>query len=177
MVMVFLNLPYNKIIFLRGSVWIFTRRVGKSRGVRFYNFYFYVVFPILFFTGLPNLSEPDENRETSKFLSNTLHYLFIPVLLACILFVYAYMVKIRAQLYTGNAETSIMGSLAVLGTVLICNILYPAHQKKNLVDIDQPDYHHRLLYILPCQRFHLERDKPRPSLPRQAKHDDHVGRK
>lgn len=90
-----------------------------------------VVFPTLFFAGFPNLGEPNENSETSRYFHNTIHFLFIPVLLLYIFFVYAYIIKFSISPSVELLALSTMSISAVLGTVLISSIIYPSHFKDN----------------------------------------------
>lgn len=88
-----------------------------------------IVFPTLFFAGFPNLSEPNENSEISRYFSNTIHFLFIPVLLLYILFVYAYSLKIALGAPHDLLDISALALTAVVSTVIISGIIYPSHFK------------------------------------------------
>ncbi len=90
-----------------------------------------IVFPSLFFAGLPNLSEPNENGDTSRYFNNTIHFLFIPVLLLYILFVYAYAIKIGLGYPHDLLDLSAMAFAAIISTILISGIIYPSHFKNN----------------------------------------------
>lgn len=85
-----------------------------------------IVFPILYFASLPNLNEPNENSEVSRYFSNTIHFLFMPVLIVYIFFVYAYAIQVRDL-----GALGFMALTAVISTILICGILYPGHFKDN----------------------------------------------
>ncbi|MCQ2088933.1 MAG: DUF4153 domain-containing protein [Fibrobacter sp.] len=85
-----------------------------------------IVFPILYFASLPNLNEPNENSEVSRYFSNTIHLLFMPVLIVYIFFVYAYAIQVRDL-----GALGFMALAAVISTILICGILYPGHFKDN----------------------------------------------
>ncbi|MCQ2091188.1 MAG: DUF4153 domain-containing protein [Fibrobacter sp.] len=88
-----------------------------------------IVFPTLFYAGFPSLREPNENSETSKYFNNTIHFLFIPVLLLYILFVYAFTIKIGFDQSHEQMSLSTMALIAVSSTILIGNIIYPSHFK------------------------------------------------
>lgn len=108
-----------------------------------------LIFPILFLSGIPELAnrgdnainadrgengealncadiEDAANLKRSKFAMNSVHFLFIPIYLLYIGFLYAYGIKIILF----DAEygmVSLFAFIAMFSTLVITTILYPSH--------------------------------------------------
>lgn len=83
------------------------------------------IFPILFLAGVPQIETVEDVRR-SKFTMNVIHFLFIPVFLLYIAFLYAYGIKII--FFDADYDTvSAFASIATLSMLVICTILYPSH--------------------------------------------------
>ena len=96
-----------------------------------YIFYFCasVVFPILYFTGIPSIEEcHGETPTLSKFATSTIRFLFVPVLALAILLFYAYIVKFVALWDMPKGLVSYFVSGFMVYMLALVTILYPASQ-------------------------------------------------
>lgn len=118
---------------LNASVFFLLYAIGELFDVNFEENVFVVsaiicwstVFPILFLSGIPEIKTGKES-ERNKFISNVIHFLFIPVFLLYIAFLYAYGVKIICM----DADydmVSLFASIAVIAMLVITTIIYPSH--------------------------------------------------
>ena len=88
-----------------------------------------VVFPILYFTGIPSIEEcHGETPTLSKFATSTIRFLFVPVLALAILLFYAYIVKfvILWDMPQGMVSYFVSGFMVYM--LALATILYPATQ-------------------------------------------------
>ncbi len=88
-----------------------------------------VVFPILYFTGIPSIEEcHGETPTLSKFATSTIRFLFVPVLALAILLFYAYIAKfvILWDMPQGMVSYFVSGFMVYM--LALATILYPANQ-------------------------------------------------
>ena len=88
-----------------------------------------VIFPILYFTGIPSIRECHEVTPTlNKFATSTIRFLFVPVLALAILLFYAYIAKfvILWDMPQGMVSYFVSGFMVYM--LALATILYPANQ-------------------------------------------------
>lgn len=83
------------------------------------------VFPILFLSSVPDITN-DSTVHRKKFATNVIHFLFIPILLLYVAFLYAYGLKI-IFLHADYEMVSVFVSIAMVSTLIITTIIYSAH--------------------------------------------------
>lgn len=96
-----------------------------------YIFYFCasIVFPILYFTGIPSIEEcHSETPALSKFVTSTIRFLFVPVLALAILLFYAYIVKFVVLWDMPQGMVSYFVSGFMVYVLALITVLYPARQ-------------------------------------------------
>ena len=88
-----------------------------------------VIFPILYFTGIPSIRECHEVPPAlNKFATSTIRFLFVPVLALAILLFYAYIAKfvILWDMPQGMVSYFVSGFMVYM--LALATILYPANQ-------------------------------------------------
>lgn len=88
-----------------------------------------VIFPILYFTGIPSIRECHEvTPALNKFATSTIRFLFVPVLALAILLFYAYIAKfvILWDMPQGMVSYFVSGFMVYM--LALATILYPANQ-------------------------------------------------
>ena len=94
-----------------------------------YIFYFCasIVFPILYFTGIPSIEEcHSETPKLSKFVTSTIRFLFVPVLALAILLFYAYIAKFILLWDMPQGMVSYFVSGFMVYMLALVTVLYPA---------------------------------------------------
>ena len=94
-----------------------------------YIFYFCasIVFPILYFTGIPSSEEcHSETPKLSKFVTSTIRFLFVPVLTLAILLFYAYIAKFILLWDMPQGMVSYFVSGFMVYMLALVTVLYPA---------------------------------------------------
>ena len=85
-----------------------------------------IVFPILYFTGIPSIEEcHSETPALSKFATSTIRFLFFPVLSLAILLFYAYIVKFIVQWDMPQGMVSYFVSGFMIYMLALVTIMYP----------------------------------------------------
>ena len=86
-----------------------------------------VIFPILYFTGIPSIEEcHNETPALSKFVTSTIRFLFVPVLALAILLFYAYIAKFIMLWDMPQGMVSYFVSGFMVYMLALVTILYPA---------------------------------------------------
>ena len=104
-----------------------------------------VIFPILYFTGIPSIRECHEvTPALNKFATSTIRFLFVPVLALAILLFYAYIVKfiILWDMPQGMVSYFVSGFMVYM--LALATILYPASQST------ENTFEKKLLKIFPA---------------------------
>ena len=93
-----------------------------------YIFYFCasVIFPILYFTGIPSIEECHSETPTlSRFATSTIRFLFVPVLALAILLFYAYIVKFVVLWDMPKGLVSYFVTGFMIYMLVLVTIMYP----------------------------------------------------
>lgn len=91
--------------------------------------------PVIMLAGMPNLKELEEEKPLNKFISGSLHFLFVPVLLIYLVILYIFAIRNATALPIEPLIVTTFIAIATAVGIVISLLLYPAGRtEKNSFD-------------------------------------------
>lgn len=88
------------------------------------------VAPVIALAGMPNLKELEGEKPLNKFISGSVHFLFVPVLIIYLVILYIFAIRSIAPQYIESNMVTFFVSIATAASIIISLLLYPAGQSE-----------------------------------------------